>query len=140
MNKMLGRLGLALITTAAFASCGKDGENPLGPVNSLAEELARSCGVDVDCKGGIVEGNASISGVASVDAFFQSVIDYKGKADNVSAEIQAQLAAIRGDFGLDAGADLKAALEAKVKANVEGAIEVKAEPARCTVDAQATLQ
>ena len=57
----------------------------------------------MDCKGGgIVKGNASISGVASIDAFFQSVISFQAKADNVSAGINAQLAGdSQGDFGID---------------------------------------
>lgn len=142
MNKILGRLGLTLLTLTAATSCGKDSDplDPLAAVDSVTSNLARQCGIDVDCKGGIVEGNASISGVGSVDAFFQSVIDYRSKADNVSSEIESQLAAIRGDFGLKAGASLSTELKAKVDASVEGKIKIQAEPARCAVDAHATLE
>src|SRR5689334_9527213 len=57
--------------------------------------LAKQCKLECPSRG-IAEGNASISGVASVDAFFQSVLDYQLKADNVSSAIEAQLSAIRG--------------------------------------------
>lgn len=97
-----------------------------------------ACSFDCPAEG-IAEGNASISGVASVDAFFQSVVNFQTKADGVSAAITAELAAIRGDFGIAADADLEAELQAQITANVEGSLTVEAEPARCAVDAQATL-
>lgn len=140
-------LGLIAIAAGMLVSCGKNG-NPLTggdgglpAIPGVAAELAKRCGIDVDCKaGGIVQGNASISGVVSVDAFFQSVLDFEAKADNVSAAIDAQIAAIRGDFGIAASANLATELKAQVSANVEGALTVKAEPAKCSVDAKATLE
>jgi hypothetical protein len=78
--------------------------------------------------------------VASVDAFFGSVISFNAKAGNVSAGIEAQLAAIRGDFGIDAKTELGAGITAAIKANVEGDLTVDAEPAKCEVDAEATIQ
>jgi len=58
------------------------------------DDLAGQCGLTCP-KTGIVDGNASISGVASVDSFFQAVLDFQAKANNVSAGIDAQLAAIK---------------------------------------------
>src|SRR5690349_2769599 len=118
MNKMLFRLSLVLMAAAAAASCGGEDGGPggLGAVDKVAEELAKSCGIDINCEAGIVDGNASISGVASVDAFFQSVINFRGKADNVSSEIEAQLQAIRGDFGLEGKAAIGTELMAKLSA------------------------
>jgi hypothetical protein len=104
-------------------------------------DLAGQCGLDVDCEaGGILEGKASISGVASVDAFFQSVINFQTKATTVSGGIEAELQAIRADFGIAADADFEAAFNAQVAANVEGSLTIEAEPARCAVDASATLE
>jgi hypothetical protein len=142
------QMGLILGAAAMLVSCGKnsplgggDGGLPNLPSNPLLDKLAEQCGIDVKCSaGGIAKGNASISGVASIDAFFQSVLDFQLKANNVSAAIDAQLTAIRGDFGIKAGADLKAELSAQVKANLEAGLSVKAEPAQCSVDAKATLE
>src|SRR3972149_992550 len=100
MNRINYRILVLMLATASavLASCGEDG--PAGPGDLIPDgvkaELAKSCGIDVECSaGGIVEGNASISGVASIDAFFQSVLSFQAKAGNVSAGIEAELAAIR---------------------------------------------
>ena len=128
-----------------LAACG--GDDDIGDLvpdgNDIPAPLkiaAEGCGIDVDCKGGgIAEGNASISGVASVDAIFQSVINFQAKADNVSADINAQVAAIRGDFGIAASANLKTELQAQISANVDGKLTVEAEPARCQADIRASV-
>ena len=105
------------------------------------EVLAEQCGLDINCEaGGIAEGRANISGVASVDAFFASVINFQTTAQSVSAGIDAEVAAIRADFGIAADANFATELRAQVMANVEGELNIEAEPARCQVDAQATLE
>jgi hypothetical protein len=81
-----------------------------------------------------------VSGVASIDAFFGSVISFQAKADGVSAAINAELDAIKGDFGIAAGTGLAAGLRASIMANVEGSLNVEAEPARCVADVNATLE
>ena len=152
------RMALVVIATSAWmAGCGKDspGLPDLGdsgvpglpggggnnPLLEAIKPVAEACDIDVDCKaGGIAKGNASISGVASIDAFFQSVINFQAKADNVSAGITAQLEAIRTDFGIAADANLATELDAQFKANLKGGLVVKAEPAKCAVDAQATVE
>jgi hypothetical protein len=138
------KLVLVAIAAGALASCGKNnplgGDGGLGPIGDVAATLAKQCGIDVACKSGLAEGNASISGVVAIDSFFQSVLNFEAKADNVSASIDAQIAAIRGDFGLAANADLAAGLKAQISANVQGSLTIKAEPAKCEVDVQATLQ
>ena len=103
-------------------------------------DLAEKCGLDIECKaGGIAKGQANISGVASVDSFFGSVINFQTTALAVSADIDAEIAAIRGDFGIAANADLTAELKAKFAAQVEGSVSIKAEPARCQADIQASV-
>ena len=135
------------------AGCGQAEARTQPPVASTAQaldvtDIAAQCGLvcpgGTDDKGvevkGIAEGNAAISGVASVDAFFASVINFQGAATGVAGGVKAQLDAIRGDFGIAADADLAAELKAQISANIEGALTVDYQEARCEADVQATLQ
>jgi hypothetical protein len=137
------------LTLFGFAgSCGGDDDNPLGDLGKVGEEIARQCGLACpgkkDAEGvevkGVLEGNASISGVAQVDAFFASVNNFRGAADGVSAGIEAQLKLIKADFNIAANADLKTELQAKLKANLEGSLVIDYQPPKCAVDAQATIE
>ena len=134
-------MGLMLIA-AAFAGCGGGDDGP-GlpdiPIPAGAEALAEQCGIDIKCEaGGIAEGNASISGVGSIDAFFQSVLNFKGRADVVASGIDAEVSAIGASFGIEG--DVAAGLQAQISANLEGGLKVVAEPAKCEVDVQASVQ
>jgi len=154
MNRFRRRLTGGLAATAAvglvatqLASCAQEAHAAEPEVavtvqpqlGDLASDLAEQCGLTCAAEG-IAEGNASISGVASVDSFFQSVINFQGKALGVSAAIDAEVQAIRADFGIDAGANFETELNAQISANLEGGLEIEAEPARCAVDASATLE
>jgi hypothetical protein len=140
-------VGLTLFVLAG--SCGTD-ENgkPLNPAEQVASELAKACGLacpgEKDAEGetikGVLEGNASISGVAKVDAFFASVNNFRGAADGVSAGIEAQLKLIKADFGIAADADLKTQLSAQLKTNLEGSLVIDYQPPVCAVDAKATVE
>jgi hypothetical protein len=105
------------------------------------DELLKQCGLTCPDQG-VVDGNASISGVASVDAFFSSVVRFQAQADIVTNGIQAELDAIAASVGAKAGdtADLKAKLAAKISANVNGKLQVNFQPPQCTVSAKATLE
>jgi modification target Cys-rich repeat protein len=147
MLRTYRHMGLTMIAASALAiGCGDDagglipGSDGGGiPLPPGFEEVAEACGIDVNCEGdGIAEGNASISGVASVDTFFQSVINFQTRADMVASGIDAEITAIGAAFGIEG--DVAAGLEAKISANLEGGIEVVTEPARCQVDAQASVQ
>ncbi|MBK8263014.1 MAG: hypothetical protein IPK80_16960 [Nannocystis sp.] len=97
------------------------------------DDLAEQCGLTCPSKG-IVEGNASISGVASIDAFFGAVVDYKAAADSVNSGIRVQLDAIAIGVGLEpgaTGAEIKAGIQAKLDANISGSLTVNAQPAKC---------
>jgi hypothetical protein len=97
------------------------------------DDLAEQCGLKCPSKG-IVEGNASISGVASIDAFFGAVVDYKAAADSVNSGIRVQLDAIAVGVGLEpgaTGAEIKAGIQAKLDANISGSLTVNAQPAKC---------
>ncbi len=87
-----------------------------------------------------MEGRASVSGVPSVDAFFAAVINFESKATAVSGGIQAELDAIRSDFGLAANANVGAGIMAQVNTFVEGDLEIVTEPARCQIDARASVE
>ncbi|MFI5308846.1 MAG: hypothetical protein ACHQ53_15925 [Polyangiales bacterium] len=113
-------------------------------VSDIEKQCGLACPGDTDDKGvtikGIAEGNAAISGVASIDAFFGSVVNFQSAATGAAGEIKAQLDAIRGDFGIDASADLAAMLQAQITANIDGSIKVSYDEPKCEADVQATLQ
>lgn len=135
-----GPLAVVLIIAAG---CAQEPPPPqivaAAPSDLSLDGLAKQCKLECPAEG-IAEGNSSISGLASVDAFFQSVLDYQAKANNVSGAIEAQLSAIRGDFALADDVDISAALMAKISASVEAGLTVDAEPASCTVDTEATIR
>lgn len=123
----------------------------LGPISLLAasgllfslpgcEEIKEQCNLEC-AEEGIVEGNASISGVARVDAFFGAVVNFTGTANRVSGNIEAQLNRIRASLGLEVNAtpaQIVARIESRYR--LEGGVRVVYREPRCAVDAQATLQ
>ncbi len=126
----------AVITLAAIPACTEE-NNPLG---AAGEQLAEECGLTCPSQG-IVEGNASISGVAKVDAFFGSVVKFSATANAVANNIEAELAKIRASLGLEADADAAAIVaEIKAKYRLEGDLVVRAAPPKCAVSAQATVE
>jgi len=128
----LATLGLFTGFTAAAVQGCDPGEGPLG---NLAEQCGLVCPDE-----GLAEGNASISGVASVDAFFGAVISVRDAAGSVEASVRSELIGLAGLLGaeVDANAsidalagEVKAALDAKISANVEGSLTVNYQPAKC---------
>ena len=109
------------------------------------EQVQDAC--DIGCGDeGVLEGNASITGVKSLDGFFAAVIRFDQKAAQVSGRIDGELRALAADFGVDAAmlqarfqGDVAAALRAQFEANFAGEVTVRAEPPRCDVDARAEL-
>jgi hypothetical protein len=110
-------------------------------------DLARQCGFvcpgDTDSEGvkikTLVQGNSSISNVASVDAFFAAVLNYQTAAKGVASGIDAEIAAIGADFQLAVGADVAAGVKAALDANLEAGFGLKVEPAVCKADFKAEL-
>jgi hypothetical protein len=102
-------------------------------------DLAKQCGLVCPEKG-LVAGNASISGLPSIDGFFGSVLKFQDSAKGAAAGIDAELSAIRADFELPADADIGAALKAKLDANLEAGFQLKVEPPQCKADFKAELQ
>ncbi len=133
-------LGLA----AGFATASVQGCDDNGVVGNLAEQCGLTCPDE-----GIAEGNASISGVASVDAFFSAVIGVRDAAANLEANVRAELLGLAALLEVDGAADLSTAdlaaqvranLEAKIQANVEGSLTVNYEPAKCEASVEVTAK
>ena len=120
--------------TAALAAVGLTGTGC-----EAVDKAAEAC--DIGCAAeGVAEGNASISGVASIDAFFGSVVAFNAEAEAIAAGIDGELAAIEVSVADEAGADFKAKLTAKLNAAVKGGLKVTAEPPKCQVSAKATIE
>jgi hypothetical protein len=128
-NSVLGHvlavtvLGVGLLSTA---SCDED------PLETIC---AANCADE-----GVLDGNASITGSASVDSFFRSVVNFKGVAAGVNADIQAELDGIQTAFGVSnadvkAAGNLGAAIKAKIDTKYKAKLVVKAQPAKCEVNA-----
>lgn len=135
-NTRLGRiagvaaLGVGLMVTAA--SCGED--------------LKEAACTDYECApSGVLEGNAAISGVASLDAFFGSVVNFGKVAVGVTADIDAQLSELQVAFGisnaqLKAAGSLDAAIKAKLENELKAELVVEAQPAKCEVQASVQVE
>lgn len=107
-----------------------------------AGDIAEQCGL-VCAAEGVAEGNASISGVASVDAFFGAVITFSDAALSVSAGIDAELRGLAVSLGLDpaaGAAEIQGAIKAKISGAVSGGLKVNYAPPRCDISASATVE
>jgi hypothetical protein len=138
-DRLVGGLAYAtplLLLGAAASGCdeaqARDKEVAVQSQAQSLDELAEMCGLTCPSEG-IVEGNASI-------AFFGSVAKFEATAAGVASGIDAELQAIRGEFGIAADADLAAQIMAQADLYAEGGVSIDYEPAQCRVDAQATLE
>lgn len=136
----LGLLCIGLFSATVTAAC--DGED--GPLGNLPEECGLVCSSE-----GILEGNASISGQASIDAFFSSVIAVRDASINASASMKAELQGMAASIGVTGTADmsideLAAAIEANLSAHVSGYIEgglvVNYAPAKCEANLDVAVE
>lgn len=105
------------------------------------EPVAELC--DLECPAeGVVAGNASISGLASVDSFFSAVVGFGKAAVEVRAGVDAELRGIAVSLDLDPGAsaaDIRASLKTKLEGAVAGGLKVSYAPPRCQVEAQVAI-
>lgn len=119
------------LTVTALQGC----DDGLG---NIAEQCGLTCAAE-----GILEGNASISGVASVDAFFGAVVTFSRVSAEIAGGINAELRAIALSLELDpgaSGAEIKAAIQAKLSAAIDGGLKVEYAPPRCEVSVEATIE
>ena len=125
-------------TVGGLQACDGD-----GPLSGLAEQCGLVCPVE-----GVAEGNASISGVASVDAFFGAVLSVRDASANlkgsVRAEIDGMAASLEIDtsaMGLDeAAAAVQAGIQAKLDLSVDGGLTIKFQPPKCEASIDVALQ
>lgn len=130
---------LGLAAFALLATCTDENGNPVDPVKQLCGFTCPGDKVDGVKIGGVADGNASITGVAKVDAFFAATINFQSAANDVSNGIQDQLNLIKADFGITEGS-LADGLEKQFQANLQAGVKYEYQPARCAIDAQATLE
>jgi hypothetical protein len=135
MNSRFGRFAVfGPLVVGGFLAAGC-GENGLG---NIAEQCGFVCEGDA-----VANGNASISGVASVDSFFGAVVNFEGKANMVADGIAAALGRIAVSLELDpgaTGAEISGALEAKFAADLQGGLNIDFAPPRCEVSAKASIE
>ena len=129
--------GLALGFSMATVGACDPGES--------AERIAEQCGLDVNCEaGGFAEGKASISGIASIDAFFGAAIDLDASMRGLSGSLRAELDAIGASVGLEpgaTGAELQAAIDAHLEAyiDVDAGLSINYQPAKCEASVEASV-
>lgn len=125
-NRILVLASFGLLTglsVSALQGCDPDGDGGGIP------------GCDISCpEEGIVEGNASITGIAQVDAFFGAVVDVSAAANGISGTLQGELDAIALSVDLQpgaAGADIATAIQGKLEAAVDGGLKITFAPPKC---------
>jgi hypothetical protein len=127
--RTIAPLGL-LTATAGFVFVG------------LSAPACEELPCDLSCPAeGLVEGNAAISGIQSIDAFFGVVVDLVGASASIRANVESELDGIALGLGLEAGAapaDIAAAIEAKIAAHVDGNLELKYAPPKCEASIEVT--
>jgi hypothetical protein len=107
------------------------------------DQVADVC--DLSCPDeGVLEGNASITGIASIDAFFGAVVDVNAAALSISGSLRSELDAIALSVGLEpgaAGADIAAAVEAKLALyiDVDAGLKVDFQPPRCEASVEVAV-
>jgi hypothetical protein len=110
----------------------------------LAKECGFACPGDTDEDGikikTLLEGNASVSGIPSIDGFFNSVLNFQVAAKSVAGGINSELEGIRNDFGLAATGDVGALLKAELGAKLEAGFKLQVQPAQCKADIKAEFE
>jgi hypothetical protein len=133
--RLVGMIFAAGATMAVVPGCGED-----SPLGDIAKECGLACPADGE---GIVAGNFAISGVASIDAFFASVVTFNTKANLVADNINGELAKIKARLGLEASAsaeDVKAAIVAEFELDADAELVVKYQEPKCEVSVKATIE
>ena len=127
-NRIAGIAGLGLLaglSLSTLQACDLIGDG----------EGAGIPGCDLSCPAeGIAEGNAALTGIASVDAFFGAVIDVNAAANNISSSLRAELDAIALSLDLEPGAsgvEIRDALQLKLDTALEAGLTITYAPPRC---------
>jgi hypothetical protein len=138
-----------VIVAALLAGCQQQDTSSSsgGPAKiqqAQLDELAEACGFV--CKS-IADGEANISGIRSIDAFFSATVNLQDATARLQADVQASLGEIAGVLGIEAGAtieDTAAAIAAEVNGgfggNLDGGLTLSFQPAQCSVSAKASVE
>lgn len=136
------RRRLALLALALCSGTGLGALHGCEPGES-ATAVARQCGLDVECEaGGFAEGKASISGVASIDAFFGAAIDLNAAMLRLDGKLRGELDAVGASVGLEpgaSGADLKLAIEDHLSGYIEGGLKIDYQAPKCEASVEAGI-
>jgi hypothetical protein len=129
--------------TVPGAVLGAVGAWSCGVVRDASPPIASydvGCGLSCPATG-VLDGNASISGVASVDAFFGSVVRFRTTATAISDGAGTEIDAIALSVGAKPGdlAGLGTKLAAKLGANLQGGLRIAYQPPECTASTRAVL-
>ena len=132
-NRITSAVGLGLLTGISFSAL--QGCDPA--------DGGGIPGCDISCPvEGVAEGNAAISGIAEVDAFFGAVVDVSAAANGISSSLQAELDAIALSVGLQPGAaaaDIRGEIEAKLGAAIDGGLKIEFQPPRCEASVEVAV-
>ncbi len=127
-----------------FAMASVQGCDDGGPLGDLAEQCGLVCPDE-----GVAQGNASISGIANIDAFFSAVINVRAAADTVSGTIRAELEGMAASLNIEGYAEMdlptlsaavRTELDAKFSAAVDGGLTIKFQPAKCEADLEVSAK
>lgn len=128
---------LALPVLGLFAGVGMSALQGCDDLGDLAEQ----CGLTCDAEA-FIEGRASVSGIASIDAFFGAAIDLNASMNGISGELRAELDAIGASVGLApgaGGAELRTAIEGHLAGYVDGGLQITYQPPRCQANIEASV-
>ena len=135
---------LAAVASTSITACDDGDGSGNGFVDNLKEQCGLVCPVD-----GVAQGNASISGIASVDSFFGATIEVQNAALQIRNSMQAELRGlaaalkIEGAASMEMGAlatEIKARIEAEVAAKLEGGLTVKYAAPKCEADVELAVK
>lgn len=100
---------------------------------------------DLSCPDeGVIDGNASITGIAQIDAFFGAVVDVNAAALSISGTLRSELDGIALSVGLEpgaTGAEIAAAVDAKLALyiDVDAGLKIDFEPPRCEASVEVAV-
>lgn len=129
-KKLILTLSVGLVSGLAITS-----------IHGCSENLLEQCGLACDGDA-FINGQANVSGVAGIDAFFGAAIDLNTAMTSVNADLRAELDAIAVSVGLEpgaGGADIAAGVKAYLSGYIEGGLKVEAQPPRCEASVEASV-
>lgn len=100
---------------------------------------------DLSCPDeGVIDGNASITGIAQIDAFFGAVVDVNAAALSISGTLRSELDGIALSVGLQpgaTGAEIATAVDAKLALyiDVDAGLKIDFQPPRCEASVEVAV-